>query len=134
LAIKEGTPLILNFDAFNPTVVAATQFHQKMDAQPQYYRNGNEIAATANNPNLLFIERGNKGLAIINKAGTTFDVKAAKMPGLEVGCYRELQYDFKMCVANGGDGQKYITEWGSKNRGGINIGSRTALFFVKAEA
>lgn len=134
LAINEGTPLILNFDAFNPTVVAATQFHKKMDAQPQYYRNGNEIAANADNPNLLFIERGNKGLAIINKAGETFDFKAAKIPGLEVGCYDELQYNFKMCVAKGDDGQKYITEWGSKNRGGIEIGPRTALFFVKAEA
>ena len=134
LAINEGTPLILNFDAFNPTVVAATQFHKKMDAQPQYYRNGNDIAASADNPNLLFIERGDQGLAIINKAGTKFDVEAAKMPGLEVGCYDELQYNFKMCVAKGDDGQKYITEWGSKNRGGIEMGPRTALFFVKAEA
>jgi alpha-amylase len=134
LAINEGTPLILNFDAFNPTVVAATQFHKKMDAQPQYYRNGNDIAASADNPNLLFIERGDQGLAIINKAGTKFDVEAAKMPGLEVGCYDELQYNFKMCVAKGDDGQKYITEWGSKNRGGIEMGPRTALFFVRAEA
>ncbi|MFM5946992.1 MAG: hypothetical protein ACKO9G_27120, partial [Dolichospermum sp.] len=63
-----------------------------------------------------------------------FDATAAKMPGLEVGCYDELQYNFKMCVAKGDDGQKYITEWGSKNRGGIEIGPRTALFFVKAEA
>ena len=48
--------------------------------------------------------------------------------------YNELQYNFKMCVAKGDDGQKYITEWGSKNRGGIEMGPRTALFFVKAEA
>ena len=55
------------------------------------------------------------------------------MPGLEVGCYNELQYDFKMCVDKSDDGQKYITQWGSPQRGGINIGNRTALFFVKAE-
>ncbi len=130
LAVKEGTALILNFDAFNPTVVAATKFHEKMMEEPQYYRNGNEIAASADSPNLLFIERGDKGLAIINKAGTTFDVNAAKIPGLAVGCYNELQYDFQMCV----DSQKSINKWGSPNRGGINIGPRTALFFVKAEA
>ncbi|MBU6344976.1 MULTISPECIES: alpha-amylase family glycosyl hydrolase [Cylindrospermopsis] len=133
LAIKEGTPLILNFDAFNPTVVAGTQFNQKMKGQDQYYRNGSEIAPSADSANLLFIERGGKGLAIINKAGTTFDVQAAKMPGLEVGCYNELQYNFKMCVDKGDDGKKYITQWGGPQRGGINIGNRTALFFVKAE-
>lgn len=134
LARKEGTPLILTFDALNPTVVAATQFHEQMSEEPQYYRNGKEIAKSANSPNLLFIERGDKGLAIINKAGTTFDVIAAKMPGLAVGCYNELQYDFKMCVDYGGDGQKYVNQWGSPDRGGIEIGPRTALFLVKTEA
>lgn len=134
LAIKEGTPLILKFDAFNPTVKAASQFRAKMEGEPQYYRNGNEIAAGADNPNLLFIERGDRGLAIINKAGSTFDFTAAKMPGLAVGCYSELQYDFEMCVDYGGDGQKYINKWGSPSRGGIDIGPRTALFFVKTDA
>lgn len=134
LAINEGTPLILNFDAFNPTVVAGTQFHENMNGQSQYYRNGNEIAPSADNPNLLFIERGGKGLTMINKAGTTFDTPVAKMPGLEVGCYNELQYNFKMCVGVGDDNQKYVTQWGSPQRGGINIGPRTALFFVKTEA
>ncbi|GET43899.1 MULTISPECIES: hypothetical protein [Microseira] len=98
MAIKEGTPLILNFDAFNPTVVAPTQFDEKMMGQSQYYRNGNEIAASADSPKLLLISRGDKGLAIINKAGATFDVTAAKMPGLAVGCYNELRYNFQMCV------------------------------------
>ncbi len=134
LARKEGTPLTLTFDAFEPTVVAGTKFHEKMIAEPQYYRNGNEIADSADSPNLLFIERGDKGLAIINKAGETFDVTAAKMSGLGVGCYDELQYDFEMCVDYGGDGQKYINKWGSPNRGGIEIGPRTALFLAKNEA
>jgi alpha-amylase len=134
LAIKEGTPLILNFDAFNPTVIAATQFHEKVKEQPQYYRNGHEIGYSADSANLLFIERGDKGLAIINKGGEKFNVTAAKMPGLSVGCYNELRYKFQMCVDYGGDGQKYINKWGSPDRGGIDIGPRTALFFVKAEA
>jgi alpha-amylase len=134
LAIKEGTPLILNKDAEIPTVIAGVKFHQTMMAQSQYYRNGSEIALGADNPNLLFVERGNKGLAIINKAGQEFDVAVAKMPGLGVGCYRELQYDFEMCVDYGDGDQKYITKWGSPDRGGINIGGRTALFFVKTES
>jgi len=64
-------------------------------------------------------------------SGGIFDVEAAKIPALEVGCYDELQYDFKMCVDKGGDGQKYITQWGSPERGRIQIGPRTALLFVK---
>ncbi|MEC4984671.1 MAG: alpha-amylase family glycosyl hydrolase [Oscillatoria sp. PMC 1068.18] len=134
LARKEGLPLILKFDAFHPTVVAGTQFHEKMLGESQYYRNGNEIAASADNPNLLFIERGDRGLAIINKAGETVNVTVAKMPGLGVGCYQELQYDFQMCIDYGADGQKYINKWGSRDRGGIEIGRRTALFFAKIEA
>ena len=132
LAINEGTPLILNFDAFNPTVVAASKFHKKVAGEPQYFRNGNQIAPGADSPNLLFIERGGKGLAIINKSGGFFDVDDAKMPGLQEGCYNELQYNFQMCVAKGTDAQKSITQWGeSKDKKGIHVGPRTALFFVK---
>lgn len=129
LAVNQGTPLILKFDAFNPTVLAASKFHKKMKGEPQFYRGGNEIANGANNPNLLFIERGDKGLAIINK-GKEFDVPAAQIPGLAEGCYQELQYDFEMCVG----ANKYVNKWGTADRGGIDIGPRTALFFVKTEA
>ncbi len=133
LSIQEGFPLIYRYDAENPTVLAGVKFHEdkKIKDQPQYFRNGDEIAPGANNPNLLFTERGDKGITMINKSNTTFDVKAAKMPALEVGCYNELQYDFKMCVGKGDDGQKYITQWGSPDRGGMKIGPRTALFFVQ---
>jgi alpha-amylase len=134
LSLQEGFPLVYGYDAENPTVLAGVKFHETLIGQPQYFRNGYEIADSADSPNLLFIERGGKALTIINKAATTFDVKTAKMPGLEVGCYKELQYDFEMCVAKGGDGQKYITQWGSPQRGGINIGPRSALFFIKTEA
>ncbi len=129
LAIKEGTPLILNFDAFNPTVVAGVQFHQKLLTQPQYFRNGNEIATGANSPNLLFIERGDRGLAIINKSGEKFNVPQAKIPGLAAGCYNELQYKFQICV----DTAKQVNRWGSAQRRGIEIGPRTALFFVRSD-
>ncbi len=39
-----------------------------------------------------------------------------------------------MCVDYCGDGQKYINKWVSPNRGGIEIGPRITLFFVKTEA
>ncbi|MGC1246270.1 MAG: hypothetical protein WA865_08680 [Spirulinaceae cyanobacterium] len=102
--------------------------------QPQYFRNGNEIAPGADNSNLLFTERGSKGLAITNKSGEEFNVSTAKMPGLATGCYKDLHYDFLMSVDYGGDGNKYINKWGSSNRGGIEIGSRDALFFTQTYA
>ncbi len=134
LARQEGFPFVYKEDAKDAITKAGVYFHQKMMGEPQYFRNGNEIAQGADNPNILFIERGGKGLAIINKAGESFDVKAAKMPGLQVGCYKELHYSFTMAVGKGGDGQKYITKWRTKQRGGLEISPRDALFFVQTSA
>ena len=134
LAREEGFPLIYKEDADYPIVKAGISFHEQMLPQSQYFRNGNEIAPGADSPNLLFIERGSKGLAIINKAGEFFDVEAAKMPGLDAGCYEELQYGFTMSVSTDENGQKYITRWRTPERGGIQIGSRDALFFVPTDS
>ncbi|MCA1994912.1 MAG: alpha-amylase [Coleofasciculus sp. S288] len=131
LARQEGFPIVYRDDAQHPVTKAGVYFHQKMMDEPQYFRNGNEIALGADNPNMLFLERGNKGLTIINKAGESFDVQAAKMPGLAIGCYKELRYNFTMAVGKGGDGQNYITQWGTTQRGGIQIGSRDVMFFVQ---
>jgi alpha-amylase len=131
LARQEGFPIVYKDDAKDAITKAGVYFRQKMMGEPQYFRNGAEIAQGADNPNTLFIERGSKGLVIINKAGEYFDVKAAKMPGLQVGCYKELHYNFAIAVGKGGDGNKYITKWGTKQRGGIQIGPRDALLFVQ---
>lgn len=131
LARQEGFPIVYRDDAKDAITMAGVYFRQKMIGEPQYFRNGAEIAPGADNPNTLFIERGSKGLVIINKAGEFFDVKAAMMPGLQIGCYKELHYNFTMAVGKGGDGQKYITKWGTKHRGGIQIGPRDALFLVQ---
>jgi alpha-amylase len=131
LVRAEGMPLMFRDDASDPIVKGGANFHEEMMGKPQYFRNGNEIATGADSPNLLFIERGNEGIAIINKSGNTFDVADAKMPGLDVGCYQELHYNFPMSVSVGGDGQKHITRWGNNERGGISIQPRDAMFFVK---
>ena len=131
LARQEGFPIVYTDDNRDAITKAGVFFHQKMMGESQYFRNGNQIAPGADNPNLLFIERGNKAIAIINKAGEYFDVKVAKMPGLHVGCYQELRYNFNMAVGKGGDGQNYITQWGTKQRGGLQIGSRDVLFFIQ---
>ncbi len=134
LAREEGIPLIFRDDASNAIVQGGAAFHEQMLGQPQYFRNGNEIVPGADSPNLLFIERGNQGLAIINKAGESLARSLARMPGLDEGCYQELKSDLTMCVGQGNDGQKYIAQWGSSGQGGLNIPGRSALFFVKNES
>ena len=131
LAIREGFPLIYRDDVKEEITKAGVKFHEQMMGQPQYFRKGNEIAPGGDNPNMLFIERGSKGLTMINKSGEFFDVKAAKMPGLETGCYKDLHYNFPMSVDSGEDGNKYINKWGSPDRGGIKIGPRDVLFFTQ---
>lgn len=134
LARQEGFPIVYMDDAKDSITKSGVLFHQKLMGETQYFRNGNEINPGADNTNTLFIERGNKGLTIINKAGEYFDVKAAKMPGLQVGCYKELRYNFTMAVGKGGDGKNYIVQWGTKQRGGLQIGPRDALFFVQTSS
>lgn len=128
LARQDGFPLVYNGYFLDPTTRAGVAFHERMLREPQFFRNGGEVASGANSPNLLFIERGSSGLAILNKAGTFFDVARAKLPGLQAGCYRELHYGFSVVVA----ADKSVTRWGSPSRRGIQIGPRTALFLVQS--
>jgi len=131
LSLHDGLPFIYKDDAKNDVVKAGIKFHELMLDQPQFFRNGNEIFQGGDNPNLLFIERGSKGIVIINKSKKFLDVKVAKMPGLELGVYTELQHKISMNVNLGQDGQKYIMNWGKSNRGGFKIGPQTSLFFIK---
>lgn len=133
LARQDGLPLVYRDDADEAVTRAGVAFHHQMRGEPQYFRNGSEIAQGGDSPNLLFIERGDRGLAIINKAGAAFDVEVARMPGLRTGCYRELHHNFLIAVGKSGDGQRYVTRWGSQ-RGGMQIGPRDALFFVQTTA
>jgi alpha-amylase len=131
LVQQAGLPTIYRDDAEAPIIKAGVQFHQQMINQSQFFRNGNDIAPGVDSPNRLFIERGDQGLAIFNKAGEAFDTPVAKMPGLAIGCYQELHYGFPVAVGRGKDGQKYITRWGTAQRGGIQMGARDVLFLVR---
>jgi alpha-amylase len=132
LARQAGVPTIYRDDANNPITKAGIQFHQRMNGQQQRFLNSEEIVNGMNNPNLLLIQRGDQGLAIINKAGEELNIPSAKMPGLAIGCYQELHYNFPVTVGKGSDGQKYVTRWGTTNRAGIQMDARDALFLVKA--
>lgn len=128
---RQAVLTIYRDDAEAKIIKAGVLFHQRMAQQPQFFRNGNDIASGVDSPNRLFIERGDRGLAIFNKAGEAFNIPVAKMPGLAIGCYEELHYGFPVTVGRGKDGQKYVTRWGTSQRGGIQLGARDVLFLVR---
>jgi alpha-amylase len=47
------------------------------------------------------------------------------------GCYRELRNNFNVAVERREDKKKYITRWGTWNRGGMEIQARDALYFIR---
>jgi alpha-amylase len=69
---------------------------------------------------------------VINKATTRFDQKDLDMTltNLE-GCYRELHNDFHVAIERRADNKKWVTQWGTPSRGGIELRARDALFFVR---
>lgn len=129
-----GHVLVYRDDAYDHTTRAALAFRDTMRGRPTYVRPSSEVCdgqQACDPKQLLFIERGSKGLMIINKANAWLDLPRAVVPGLEEGCYRDLRYGTRIAVAKGGDGRKWISAWGSRARGGLNIGPRTALALVK---
>lgn len=129
-----GTPLVYRDDFRDPLVRHAVEFHNLLGGKGAYVRGAGEVCSSEQECDprtTLFLERDGVGLMILNTADRWLDVGAARMPGLETGCFRELTSGFKMSVARGGDGQKWVKTWGSPSRGGVRIGPRSALFFVK---
>lgn len=127
-----GDVLVYRDDAGQASTRAAMAFDRALINRNAFVRRAEEICGQAcDGRTTLFLERGNKGLMILNAANAWVDMTAARMPALDEGCYRELQNGFKVTIARGGDKQKWISAWGSTARGGINIGPRSALFLVK---
>jgi alpha-amylase len=90
------------------------------------------VLAVANPNTMLVMERGSEGLFVINKSSASFDtpVLDLTLTNLE-GCYRELRNKFTMAIERRGDGRKYITRWGTSQRGGMQVAARDALYFVR---
>jgi alpha-amylase len=125
-----GTVLVYREDAFEPTVAAAMKFHAKMQGEPAYVRKASDVCAaygpSCEPANVLFIERGSRGLVIINKADQWLDVWDADLAGLAPGCYRETQFNFTMQISR----SHKVVNWGREGRSGVHVGPRTALFFT----
>ena len=107
------------------------QFQSLVGCESSVRLPNEEILGTTDAQELIFIASGSRGLAIANPSHQELDFAVAKMPALDVGRYRELQYGFTIAVDYGDDGNKYISQWGKENRGGIQIGSQTILLFVR---
>lgn len=130
-----GTPLVYRDDYKDPLVLGALRFNKRLQGKSSYVRRVADVCESeqACNPRTtLFLERGRFGLVIINTSDTWLDIDAARMPGLEAGCYRELSNNFSVTVSQGSDGHNWISAWGSPDRGGMRVGPRTALFLAKS--
>jgi alpha-amylase len=77
------------------------------------------------------MERGSEGFFVANKALEEFDIPALDLTltNLE-GCYRELRNGFTVAIERRGS-RKFVTRWGTWNRGGMEVQGRDALFFVR---
>lgn len=132
LARGVGIPSVYRDDYDKGLTISALQFHNLMDGKGTYVRSVADVCQAGCDPRTtLVMEREDAGVMILNTANYWVDTPAAKMPGLSPGCYRELASGFTMQVSVGGDGQRWISSWGSPQRGGLQIGPRSALFLVQ---
>ncbi len=127
-----GLPSVYRDDYDKGVTIGALRFHNAMSGKSAFVRNVADVCGNACDPRtLLVMERGDAGVMILNTSNFWVDTPSARMPGLNAGCYRELQSGFRIQVSVGGDGQKWISSWGSPQRGGMQIGPRSALFLVQ---
>ena len=133
LARKDGTPLIFNEDNLkSPYVKSGVKFRQIMTQREKNGKNVKEnILKVFNSPPVLLMERGAEGFFVENKGTGKFDtpVLDLTLSNLE-GCYRELRNNFTVAIENR-NGKKFVTRWGTPNRGGINIEARDSLYFIR---
>jgi alpha-amylase len=134
LARHDGTPLVFGPDNIeSPFIPTGVKFRQIMKQRGADGRNVTEnILAVVDSPTLLVMERGKEGFAVINKAKEQFDVDTLDMTlsNLE-GCYRELRNDFTVAIEQREGGRKFVTRWGTNDRGGMEVQGRDALFFIR---
>jgi alpha-amylase len=134
LARESGTPLVLNWDNLDCRFIRhGVKFRRIMKQRRQEGRNVKEsVLAVVDSPTALVMERGNEGFLVLNKGTERLDLPVLDMTltNLE-GCYRELRNQFTVAIERRPDGRKYVTRWGSWNRGGVEIHSRDALYFVR---
>lgn len=133
LARQEGTPLVFNADNLNsPYIPFGVKFRQIMRQRGE---DGKSVAETIlrviDEPTILVMERGAEGFFVENKGIGQFDIPALDLTLSNLdGCYRELRNNFTVAIESR-DGKKYVTRWGTWDRGGLEIEGRDALYFIR---
>jgi alpha-amylase len=89
------------------------------------------VLAVIDSSTVLMMERGNQGFLVENKGNDRFDIEALDLTltNLE-GCYRELRNNFYVAIERR-DGKKFVTRWGTWNRGGLEVQGRDVLYFIR---
>lgn len=146
LARKEGVPLVFSdntspkksqFDDNFAAVKAGIKFRNIMNNLNAPVENVyviNTQPSVYDDKNLLFMARGDKGFIIINKANEWRNYDIAEMTNTPLkGHYKEIQYNFDVEVqpSINEPNKKFIPKWGTSKRGGLEIGPKTALFFIQ---
>jgi alpha-amylase len=90
------------------------------------------VLAAVDSPTVLLMERGSEGFKVVNKGENKFNVPTLDLTltNLE-GCYRELRNNFTVAIERRNNGKKFITRWGTWNRGGMEVHRRDALYFIR---
>lgn len=134
LARESGTPLILNWDNRDAAFIKyGVKFRQIMHQRGNQGKNTKEnVLAAIDSPTVLLMERGSEGFFVVNKGENKFNIPALDLTLTNLdGCYRELRNNFTVAIERRDRKKKFITRWGSWNRGGMEVQKRDALYFIR---
>ena len=133
LAREDGTPLIFNEDNLkSPYIKFGVKFRQIMTQREKEGKNVKEnILKITDSPTVSLMERGEEGFFVENKGLDKFDIPIMDLTltNLE-GCYGELRNNFTVAIEDR-NGQKFVTRWGTPDRGGMKVEGRDALYFIR---
>ena len=133
LARESGTPLVFNeHNLMAPYIKYGVKFREVMVQRGREGKNIKEtILRFPNSNTVVMMQRGSEGLFIINKATDRLNLPALDLTLTDLeGCYNELRNNFTIAIERKND-KKFVTRWGTWNRGGMEIQARDALYLIR---
>jgi len=133
LAREWGTPLVLGEDNLKvPYLRYGVWFRKTMKERGAAGANVREnVLSVVDSPTVLVMERGAEGFFVENKGTDKFNTPTLDLTLSNIeGCYRELRNNFTVAVERR-DTKKWVTRWGTWQRGGMEVEPRDALYFVR---
>jgi alpha-amylase len=133
LARESGTPLVFNeHNLMAPYIKYGVKFREVMVQRGREGKNVKEtILRFPNSNTVVMMQRGPEGLFIINKSTDRFNLPALDLTLTDLeGCYNELRNNFTIAIERKNN-KKFVTRWGTWNRGGMEIQPRDALYLIR---